>query len=206
MTKQKLLIGGVVALAAVIALVPAAKIYAEETADSRLTQEILGGVLSTDIRDADGEIVDSPSFAMSDVSVSGQQQTSTGVFGDDDNRIYSDNPGAADDGWTLAWGATTPVDGWKREDNSYRYNGTPVQGQLTIDPSAATLNGSAAGVTLGQQASFTGTTPLTLVTSDATSDTVWTGYLTGVGLSQTIPAGTPAGSYTLDMTQTITAN
>ncbi len=60
-------------------------------------------------------------------------------------------------------------------------------------------------MTLGSQASFTGTTPITLISAAAASADIWNGYVTGIGLSQAIPAAQPLGSYSIDMTQTITA-
>lgn len=65
--------------------------------------------------------------------------------------------------------------------------------------------GASTGITLGSQAAFSGTSPVTLISAAAGSDDVWRGYVTGVGLSQAIPAGQAAGTYTLPMTQTVAA-
>lgn len=204
---KKMLATGLVAVAAV--MLPVAT-YAATTADSQLTQQINAGVLSTSIRDAAGAEVTNPVFAMSPVQASTVQQTATGTFGDNAQRVTVDNPGGANDGWTLTWNATTPGTGtWSSGADNYQYNGTPAQGQLTVNPAEATLTpviGGNTGVTLGSAASFTGTTPVTLINAAAASADIWNGYITGVGLSQTIPAGQAIGSYTLDMTQTVTAS
>ena len=43
------------------------------------------------------------------------------------------------------------------------------------------------------------------MTASASADKVWAGYITGIGLTQAIPASQPAGTYTLPMVQTVTA-
>ena len=104
---------------------------------------------------------------------------------------------------------TTPGTGkWTSGSNTYQYNGNATTGQLTVNPAAGTLTsmiGASTGITLGSQAAFSGTSPVTLISAAAGSDDVWRGYVTGVGLSQAIPAGQAAGTYTLPMTQTVAA-
>lgn len=183
---------------------------AASTATSELTQQITAGVLSTDILDETGADVASPTFAMSAATVSNQQQSVTGTFGSNTQRVTVDNPQAANNGWTLTWNATVPGTGvWTDGGtNTYPYNDSVANGRLTVDPSVGSLTpvvGTSTGITLGSSTSFTGVTPVTLITAAAGSDDVWNGYITGVGLVQTIPASQPAGSYTLDMTQTVTA-
>jgi hypothetical protein len=183
---------------------------AATTANSTLSQAINAGVLSTDIRDAGGGILSNPTFSMSAVSVSTSQQTATGTFGSSSQRITVDNPAGANSGWTLALNATTPGTGtWTSGGNTYAYNGaTAALGQLTVNPAAGTITpvtGTSTGVTLGTSATFASSTAITLVSAAAGSDDVWNGYVTGVSLSQTIPAAKPAGTYTISMTQTVTA-
>ena len=183
--------------------------YAATTATSELSQTINAGTLSTDIRDTGDAVVSNPTFAMGAVNVSTSAQTATGTFGEAGKRISVDNPGGANNGWTLTLNATTPGTGkWTSGSNTYQYNGNATTGQLTVNPAAGTLTsmvGSSTGITLGSQAAFSGTSPVTLISAAAGSDDVWRGYVTGVGLSQAIPAGQAAGTYTLPMTQTVTA-
>ncbi len=182
---------------------------AAPTATSELTQEITSGALSTDIRDASGNIVASPSFAMNAATVSTSQQSVTGTFGSNSQRITVDNPGGADGGWTLALNATTPgTETWTDGSDDYAYNGAESAGRLTVNPAVGSLTavtGGSTGVTLGTSAFFSGSGAITLLTADGSSANIWNGYVTGIGLTQTIPASQPAGSYTLDMTQTVTA-
>ncbi len=183
---------------------------AAPTATSELTQEITAGVLSTDILDETGADVASPTFAMNSAVVSTEQQSVTGTFGSNTQRVTVDNPQAANGGWTLTWNATTPGTGeWTDGgSNTYPYNDTIANGRLTVNPVAGTLTslvGASTSITLGTSTSFSGTSPITLISAAAGSDDIWNGYVTGVGLTQTIPASQPAASYTIDMTQTVAA-
>lgn len=186
-----------------------ATVQAALTADSKLTQAITAGVISTDVRNSSGGIVALPSFAMTAVSASTSTQTATGSFGDNNQRITVDNPGGANNGWTLSLNAKVPgTTKWASGGNNYNYNGNSTTGQLTVNPAVGTLTasiGGTANVTLGSQASFTGTTPITLISAAAASADIWNGYVTGIGLSQAIPAAQPLGTYTIDMTQTVAA-
>lgn len=199
---------GVLVAALVVGPVTA---YAQSTANSQLTQEINAGVLSTSIRNETGTVVASPSFAMTAISASTSEQTATGTFGSNTQRITVDNPGAANGGWSLSLNATTPgTSTWTSGANSYPYNGaSSAAGQLTVNPAAGTLTavtGGSTGVTLGSSATFSGTSSVSLATASAASADIWNGYITGIGLNQTIPAGQAVGNYTLDVTQTVVAN
>lgn len=204
---KALILASVVGVA--VGVAPA--VYAATTANSTLTQTISAGTISTSIRDAAGDIVSSPSFAMTSGTVSTSTQTSTGTFGSNTQRITVDNPNGSVTGgaWTLALNATTPGTGvWSNGSATYPYNGTASTGQLTVNPAAGTITatvGTTTNVTLGTQSTFSGSTPITLVTASTTAEAIWNGYVTGIGLSQIIPANTPTGSYSISMTQTVTA-
>lgn len=203
------IIGVAIGVAAIV-MAPAAYAVTTSSANSQLTQQINNGVLSTDVRNASNAIVPSPSFAMSAVSVSTSQQTATGTLGSNSQRISVDNPGGATNGWTLALNATTPGTGtWTAGANTYAYNGSAATGQLTVDPSMATLTvntGTNTGITKGTSSAFTGSTAITLMTAGSTASQIWNGYLTGIGMSQAIPASQPSGAYTINLTQTATSS
>ena len=196
-----------------------------------LNQTINAGVLSTDILDASQAPVASPSFNMSAQSTSftclSGGSASTGTLGADAQRLYVIDPGAANNGWTLAMAATSgPTAVWTSGGNTFDFNdsGTAgcadsvvdtdlVGGQLTVNPLAGTITTDCTGctatyVTKGSASAFLeGTVPsITLLNASAATENVWRGYLTGAGLSQTIPASTPGGTYTLNMTLTATAS
>ncbi len=85
-------------------------------------------------------------------------------------------------------------------------------GQLSVDPSVSTLTTDCnscvvTNITKGSSSAFVETSlnSITLLSAALASDDVWRGYLTGVGLSQTIPAEQTAATYTINMTLTATA-
>jgi hypothetical protein len=206
-TKHKIVVFSAVA-AAVFAATPA--VYAATTATSTLSQSITAGTLSTDVRDGSNVVVGSPSFSMASRNVSTSQQSTTGTFGTASQRISVDNPGGANNGFSLTLNATVPGTGvWDDgASHTYAYNGSAATGQMTVDPSASTwtaLTGTTTSISKGTSSTFSGSTAITLATTSAALEDIWNGYVTGVGLTQTIPANTPAGTYTISMTQTVTA-
>lgn len=205
---MKKILGIVAAFTVVFVAAPVA--FAATEADSHLTQEISAGTLSTSIRNSGGTVVNNPAFAMTQATVSTATQTVTGTFGASETRISVDNPNSATGGWTLALnaedpGTTTWVDGAK----TYPYNGNSTTGQLSVNPNAGTITanvGGTTGVTKGSAASFSGSSAITLMQASNTAATYWNGYIVGIGLSQVIPGSQPAGNYTLNLVQTVTAD
>lgn len=199
------------ALVVAAALVAAPSAYAALTDTTNLTQEITAGTLATFIGSDDTTEVASPNVDFSSVAVSTNQQTSTGTFGSASERIYVDNPGGANSGWTLALAATGgPTATWTNGSDTYPYNAAAAaDGQLTLDPSVGSITataGTTTGISLGTSDTYDGgTSSILLMSAAAGSDDIHRVYLTGVDLSQVIPANTPAGTYTLDFTQTVTA-
>lgn len=200
---------GVIGLLGLYNMANSSVANAATTASSKLSQTINPGVLSTDIRNSSNVVVNNPTFSMAAKTVSFSQQTSTGTFGDNQNRIYVENPGAANNGWTLTLNALQPGSGvWGSGSDTYKYNANATTGQLTVNPSAGTITpviGSGTGVLKNTATAFSGSNPVRLMTASASADKVWAGYITGIGLTQAIPASQPAGTYTLPMVQTITA-
>lgn len=194
-----------------------------------LNQAINAGTLATDILDASRNTVASPSATLTAKNFSFDCYTggsaSTGLLGTDSERIYVINPDAADSGWTLTIGATSGATAtWSNGSETYDFNDADgsgctdgadadtVGGQLTIDANAGTLTADCGSctttdVTKGSSTAFVQATTdsVTLLTAAAGSDDVWRGYLTGAALSQTIPAEQATGSYSLNMTITVTA-
>ncbi len=158
---------------------------------------------------------------------------STGVLGTNTQRLYVINPDAADGGWTLSLAATSGAAAlWQNTGSTQNYDfndptgtnpgcsdgaGADVDnrpGQLTVNPSASSIvtdcqNCTDSNVTKGSSTGFDqigAVDSVTLLNAAAGSDDIWRGYLTDVGLSQTIPAEQPADSYSLQMTLTVGAN
>ncbi len=199
-----------------------------------LSQTIGAGTLVTDIRDATRVAVASPAVSMSASTfsfdcLSGASRP-TGTFGTNVERIYVDNPGAANNGWTLVMAATGgATDSWDNVGVTEQYDfndagGAPVGcgdsgdadafvGQLAVDPATAgviTADCTTCGtgsITLGAASAYDeGTTDnITLLNAAIASDDTGRWYLTGVDIDQTIPAEQPNDSYSINMTLTVTA-
>ncbi len=224
-------IGKIKAVAAFAVIFGLATPLAFASPATDVTQLINAGTLSTDILDASRVAVSSPSFSMSNKAFSFDCQSgggaSTGSLGSNTQRLYTNNPDGADNGWTLTIAATGGATArWANGGASqfFDFNDTGGSGctdggdadaqggQLTIDPSVGTVTtdcGScgSTGITKGSSSAFNQGTldSITLVNAAAGSDDIWRGYLTGATLSQTIPAEQAADSYTLNMTLTATA-
>lgn len=191
---------------------------------SNFTQTITAGTLTADIVDDSYVTVGSPSVTMTSTAFSFSCQTATGTFGSNTQRLYVSNPDGADNGWTLSVAASATTDVWDSAGTDFDFNdptssgctdgadADSLGGQMTVDPSTGTITqGSSAngttGVSLGSSDAFEeGTTDsVTLMSSDGTID-IGDWYLTGVGISQTIPAEQPAASdYNIDMVISVAA-
>jgi hypothetical protein len=198
-----------------VLFVPAA---VSAASNSNLTQTINAGSLSTDILDGSRNPVSSPSAAMGATNYSFNCQTTTGTLGSSTQRLYVTDPAATANGWTLAMAATggattTWSDGGT---NSYKFNDATgsgcTNGQLTVDPSGGTVtadcsSSACTGSTInkGSSTAMTAANPVTLMTGAANAND-YRGYLTGVGLSQKIPAEQAVANYSINMTLTVTAN
>lgn len=205
---------------------PVAFVLASGT--SNFQQTINSGSLSTDIVDASYVSVSSPTVAMSTATFSFTCHTVTGTFGSSSQKIYVSNPDAADNGWTLTVAASAVTSVWDGAVSDFDFNdstssgctdgadsGDTVGGQMTINASAGTLaTGSCAAcattnITKGSSAAFvSGTTDsVTLLTAATTSSDIGDWTLTGVTVSQTIPAEQGAASdYDINMVLTATAS
>ena len=205
-------------------------VFASDT--SNFTQTITSGTLSVDIVDGSYVTVGSPSVAFGSLSFSFACRTggsrASGSFGTSTQQIYVSNPDAADNGWTvtLAGSATTNV--WDSAGTDYDFNdptssgcgdgadaGDTVGGQMTVDPSGATLAAGACAsctttsVSLGSSDAFDegSTDDITIVTGASGSDDIGDWTVQGVSILNTVPAEQPAASdYNIDMTLSIVAS
>lgn len=195
-----------------------ALVYASLT--PTFNQTINAGTLSANIyQSGDTTPVTAPTVAFSAVNYSFQCQTSTGTLGDSNDLLNVTNLASGINTWNIALAATNgSAATWTSGSNTYSYNnsaGTPAgctSGQMTVNPatgvvtldcnSQCTANNSTVSLGSSVALSSTGTDSATLLSDSA--GTAWEGYVTGISISQTIPALTPSGSYTLPMTITLT--
>lgn len=185
--------------------------------------------LAVDIVDANGSSVSSPSVSFSSLNTSFSCQTSTGTLGTSSAKIRIDNP-TANNLWTLTIAATSgAASNWSNgASGQYDFNdpsGSPggcsdggdsdsLAGQLTFDGSSSTVTSvlyndcDTNGVTKGSSAGFNQGTvdSITLLNTSSSAITNCTYDATGFGVSQKVPEQKPTGTYTINMTLTITAN
>lgn len=206
-----------------------ATVYAANTTD--LNQTINAGTLATDIKDASRVTVASPAVAMGATTFSFDCLTGgsrpSGTFGTNTERIYVENPGAADDGWTLTLAATDgATDDWENAGDTIQYDFNDPDtggcgdggdadafiGQLSVDPTVGTLTADCGScvttnITLGSATAYEQgvTDSVTLLNAAAASDDIGRWYFTDVDLDQTIPAEQTPDSYSINMTLTVTA-
>ena len=184
-------------------------VHAATTA-STLNQTINAGTLNIAIVDSDNATVSSPSVTFSAATFSFATQDTTGTLGTTDENIRLDNPTS-----TAAWNVTLAATGgnsavWHNSGSTqtYPYNAAAQSdGRLAVDPSVGTITpwGSCSGsnVSKGGADFFVTATPnITLMSASSSADPYCRWYLTGVGMTQTIPAIQPVDSYTLPMTLT----
>ncbi len=185
------------------------------------------GTLSTDIVDAGGSSVLSPSVSFAASATGFACSTTTGTLGTSSQKLRAINPSDTPS-WTLSIAASSPTSVWSAGTPTYDFNdgsGAPagcsdgggdadsVAGQLTIDASAATLAAigsgcTTTGVSKGSAAAFAqGTTDsITLLAASGSADLACVWDLTGVSASQKIPAEQAVGAYSLNLTISIVAS
>lgn len=209
----------------VMTLSTVAGVYAASTSNFTLT--VNAGTLSVDIVDASYVTVGSPSVALGAVTAGFGCQSATGTFGTASQVIYVKNPDAADNGWSVSLAASAPTAVWDSAGADIDFNDAggsgctdgvdadSLGGQLTVNPAPGTL---AAGqctscgttsITKGSSAAFVQSSvdSVTILTGAAGSDDFGDWKLTGVSLSQTVPAEQGAASdYNINMTLSILAS
>ena len=202
-------------------------IYVLASSTSNFTQTINPGSLAVDIVDASYVTVGSPTMAMSAATFSFTCQTITGSFGTTSQQIYVKNPDAADSGWVVSLAAQAAANIWDSVGPDFDFNdptgtgctdgadaGDTVGGQMTVDPSGATMATSTCAscvttdITKGSSAAFNEgvTNTITILTGAAASNDIGDWTLQGVSISQKIQAEQPAASdYDINMVLTIAA-
>jgi len=179
------------------------------------------GTLSANIVDEVGGVVIEPSVNFSDTNFDFNFQTTTGVLGIVSEKIRVDN-GTQSAGWTLSVAATGgSIDTWSDgTSNEYDFNdpvpdaidGADVDlvgGELFIDSSVGIITPQSGctntGVSLGSSASFSEgiIDSITLMSATGSSQIGCYWDLTNILFSQDIPASQPLGTYTLNLTLTV---
>lgn len=181
------------------------------------------GSLTADIVDSGGTPVGSPSVSMTSTPISFGCQTSTGTLGTANEKIRVTNT-TGNAPWTLsvAGSATTAL--WTQGGNTFDFNDSSGSGctdggdadsragRMTQNPSVGTITPqggcSNTGVSLGSNTSFVEgvTDSITLSTASGSAQTSCYWDITGIALSQTIPAEQNSVTYTMSYVITVVAN
>lgn len=196
---------------------------------TNFSQTINAGTLSVDIVDDSYDSVSSPSVSMSAVTFSFACQEATGTFGTSTERIYVQNPDAADGGWTVSLAGSSPTAVWASAGTSFDFNEAGSSGciddgvttdadnyggQMSVDPSAGILNVGqcsscvVTNVSKGSSNAFVqgSVNTITILDAAAGSDDIGDWYLTDVDIVQKVPAEQPVASdYNINMVLSIVA-
>ncbi|MFA6132065.1 MAG: hypothetical protein WC702_03325 [Patescibacteria group bacterium] len=192
------------------------------SASSSGTWSATSGTLSVDIVDASGVSVGSPTLALGAATVSFDYQTTEGSLGVADQKIRvsnsSANPAwslsiAATDGTTALWSAGTPKYDFN-DPTAGAVDGGDVDsygGQLSVNPAAEDIDPEVACTIVdflrGSSSKFSEgvTNSITLLSAGAGADVDCYWDITAIDLSQSIPAEQVTGSYSINLTLTVTA-
>ncbi|MCY4577301.1 MAG: hypothetical protein OXB96_02645, partial [Candidatus Kaiserbacteria bacterium] len=175
--------------------------------------------LSASIFDTSDNVVDDPLVHFSSPARSGNTMTTAGTFGTLSEKIMVQN-GTTVSAWNLTLAAENTQALW-RKDASHLFDfndgssdgsdNDSVAGTLIIDPSSAVISASSGcdsdGLIRGSSASFVegSVDAITLISANSSADTGCSWSITGIDLSQEIPAGQQDGSYSINMVLTVTA-
>ncbi|MFA6529143.1 MAG: hypothetical protein WCT46_06430 [Candidatus Gracilibacteria bacterium] len=191
-----------------------------------LSQTISDGVQSVDFVDASGGSVASPGVSFGAMTFDFDYQTANGTLGTEAQKIRIANP-TSDSTWSVVVAATGgPTSTWSDGLHLYDYNDSytdggddtdsdSVGGRLSINPSVATMVGlpdestcsATTGITKGSSSSFQEiggvVNSITLVTGGASATPYCAWDMTGIDVSQVIPARQDAGTYGMGFTITL---
>lgn len=166
------------------------------------------GSLVSDIVDGSGNPVASPSVAFSTGLYTWNSQQSTGTLGVATQKIRVSNT-TGTPSWTISLAATNNTNLWTSGGNTYDFNDSAVNGRMNVDPSVATITPQSGcnntGLTAGGSTYFAQGTQdsINLVVAGASAGTNCYWDITGVNMTQDVPATQVVGSYALNMTLTI---
>jgi len=166
------------------------------------------GNLSVDIVDSGGSSVTTPSVSFSSANFNWGTQQSTATMGITAEKIRVTNTTTTPN-WTLSVAGTVNTNLWTSGGNTYDFNGTSVTGRLNINPGGVTITPQGgctnAGLANGSTAYFVQGTQdsINLITAGASAETNCYWDITGVNMTQDIPAAQVTGNYSLNLIVTV---
>lgn len=166
-----------------------------------------GGSLSVDIVDSGGNSVVSPTASFLAAGFNWSAQLSTGTLGVASQKIRVSNTTSTPT-WTLSVSAAANTDLWTSGGNTYDFNGSAATGRLQMNASTATVTPQSGCATTGVSKSAAayfvqGTQDaVNLIVAGPTSETNCYWDITGVTMTQDIPALQNTGNYALNLVVT----
>ncbi|NLC31300.1 MAG: hypothetical protein GX765_04595 [Candidatus Moranbacteria bacterium] len=145
-----------------------------------------------------------PSVGFSGVTYNWNAQQSTGTLGISSQKIRVSNT-TSTPAWTLSVAATANTNLWTSGGNTYDFNDSATNGRLNINPSGITITPQSGcnntGLTSGSSAYFVQGTQdsINLITAGASAGTNCYWDVTGVEMTQDIPAAQAIGNYSLNL-------
>ena len=170
------------------------------------------GTLSVSILDSSDDELDDPPVTFGESDLSSNTQIIEGTLGSSSQKISITN-GTGASSWNLNIAAENTTSMWTDGTNSFDFNDTvadgddadSVGGTLTIDPSTLSVTARSGcdvdGLTKGSSGTFVegSTDSVTLLSADSTADIDCIWDITGISLTQEVPASQLAGDYVLTM-------
>lgn len=179
------------------------------SSQTQLSQTINAGTLGVDIVNGSGVSVGGPTVSFASAPFSFSTQTSAGTLGVTDQKIRVSN-GTTTATWSMTLAATSGNTAlWSDGSHSMDFNGAASAGRLTVDPSGGTITPtdsySSTGLTKGSSTAFAQSTvdSITLLSAGSSADKPGRWDFIGALLTQDIPAAQSAGTYTINMTLTV---
>ncbi|MFA6183476.1 MAG: hypothetical protein WC682_00045 [Parcubacteria group bacterium] len=171
------------------------------------TTTLNAGSLGGDIVDDVGNTVANPSVSFSTGLYNWSSQQSTGTLGISTQKIRITNTSGTPS-WTLSIAAAANTNLWTSGGNTYDFNDTVTTGRLNVDPSVSTITPqggcSTTGLSKGSSTYFSQGTQdsVNLVVAGGTAQTNCYWDITGISMTQDVPASQLVGSYGLNMVLT----
>ncbi|HAS00252.1 MAG: hypothetical protein US57_C0004G0011 [Candidatus Moranbacteria bacterium GW2011_GWC2_37_73] len=166
-----------------------------------------GGSLSVDIVDSIGSTILSPVASFIAAGFDWSAQISNGTLGVASQKIRVSNTTTTPT-WTLSISATANTDLWTSGGNTYDFNGSAATGRLQMNASTATVTPQSGCATTGVSKSaaayfIQGTQDaVNLIVAGPTAETNCYWDITGITMTQDIPALQNTGNYALNLVVT----
>lgn len=175
--------------------------------DVLLALQVSEGVISVDIVNALGDIVETPKVLMSPISYKFDSQVTSGTLGTNSEKIRLSNPTGVSS-WSVSIAASEGENAQWKDDQGHTINYNTTQTSMSINPSSGVITkvdgGEITGLSLGSQASFSqgNVSSITLFSANENAQSFSQFDLENIIIQQIIPPKQPSGNYEFNFTIT----